>query len=153
MKELQGNASAEVAASPEECLALLGDLERYPSWYPEVVRRVQLLSPEGDRAPVRARTTLHLGIGPIQRDFNLLMELSSEAGRMIRLARVKDEAADAEELSASWRIEERSPAGRTRLSVEVRARLEVPRLLPLRGVGDAVARDFVAAAARALSEG
>src|SRR5581483_7918013 len=119
MKELQGEASAEVAASAQECLALLEDLERYPSWYPEVVRRVQIVSPEADRAPVQARTTVHLGIGPIQRDFNLLMQLSSEAGRVIRLARVKDEASDAEELSATWRIEDRSPGDRTRLTVEV----------------------------------
>lgn len=153
MKELRGNATAEVDGSPEECLALLGDLARYPNWYPEVVRRVQIISSDQDGAPVRARTTVHLGIGPIQRDFNLLMEISSEAGRIIRLARVKDGASDAEELSATWRIDDRSPGGRTPLTVEVSARLEVPRLLPLRGVGDAVARDFVSAAARALGGG
>lgn len=150
MKELRGNASDEVAASPGDCLALLHDIERYPSWYPDVVRQVTIVRPAGDAAPIAARTTVHLGIGPIQRDFNLLMEVSSEAGRIIRLARVKDGSSDAEELSATWRIDDGTP-GRTRLAIEVSARLEVPRLLPLHGLGDAVARDFVSAAARALS--
>jgi ribosome-associated toxin RatA of RatAB toxin-antitoxin module len=150
MKELRGNATSEVAASPEECLALLQDIERYPSWYPDVVRRVTVVRPAGVGAPVAARTTVHLGIGPIRRDFNLLMEVSSEAGRIIRLARVKDGTSDAEELSATWRIDDGS-RGRTRLTVEVSARLEGPRLLPLHGLGDAVARDFVSAAARALN--
>jgi ribosome-associated toxin RatA of RatAB toxin-antitoxin module len=151
MKELRGSATADVTASPEECLALLQDIERYPSWYPDVVRRVEIVRPAEAGAPIRARTTVHLGIGPIRRDFNLLMEVRSETGRIIRLARVKDETSDAEELSATWRIDDGSPAGRTRLTVEVSARLEVPRLLPLHGLGDAVARDFAAAAAQALS--
>lgn len=151
MKELQGSATAEVSASPEACLALLQEIERYPNWYPDVVRRVEIVRPAEAGAPIRARTTVHLGIGPIKRDFNLLMEVSSEAGRIVRLARVKDETSDAEELSATWRIDDGPPGSRTRLTVEVSARLEVPRLLPLHGLGDAVAGDFVAAAARALS--
>ena len=150
MKELGGTASAEVSASPEECVALLKDLERYPSWYPEVVRRVEVVRPaEGERS-AQARTTLHLGIGPVRRDFNLLMEVNNVGGRVVRLSRVGHGSGDSEELSATWRIAEGPPGGATRITVEVLARLDVPRLLPLSGIGDAVARDFVSAAARAL---
>jgi Polyketide cyclase / dehydrase and lipid transport len=150
MKELRGSATAEVSASPDECVALLEDIEGYPSWYPDVVRRAEIVRPSGDGGPTQARTRVHLGVGPIQRDFDLLMEVTSETGGVIRLARIGHDDADSEELSATWRIGAGSPGGRTRIAVDVTARLEVPRLLPLGGIGDAVARDFVSAAAREL---
>jgi hypothetical protein len=38
MKELDGTAMAAVPAPVEECLAVLEAVDRYPAWYPEVVR-------------------------------------------------------------------------------------------------------------------
>ena len=150
MKELRGIASARVAASADECLALLLDIERYPDWYPEVIRQVEIVSAATHEAPAVAQTTVHLGVGPVRRDFRLLMEISSEAGQIVRLTRARRQADDPEELSVTWRIEGGSRPGETDLAVELSARLDAPRLLPLTGLGDVVAHGFVSAAAGAL---
>jgi hypothetical protein len=151
MKELRGSASAGVATSADHCLAFLQDIEGYPRWYPEVVRRAEIARPSVRDRPVRARTTVRLTLGPVRRDFDLLIEMSPRAERVVRLTRVGHDADDPEELSVTWRIDDGPSPGTIRLTVEVSARLEVPRLLPTQGVGDAVARGFVSAAARALA--
>jgi hypothetical protein len=152
MRELRGSASAVVTASPEECQVLLLDIERYPEWYPEAIRRADVVREADATTPARARTTVHLGVGPVQRDFDLLMEVTSEPGPVVRLVRVGQHGADPEGFSVVWRIDQGSPPGATRLSVDLSAHLDVPRLLPTHGVGDAVARGFVSAAARALDQ-
>lgn len=149
MKELQGSASASVVASRADCLALLQDIESYSSWYPEVVRQATIVRP-ADGGRIVARAIVHLGVGPVSRDFDLLVEMTSDGRRVVALTRVRHDAADTEELSVRWRIDDGASADRTQLAVEVRARLEVPRLLPLQGVGDAAARGLASAAARAL---
>ncbi len=149
MKELRGSAGATVAASVHDCRALLLDIEGYPRWYPDVVRRVSIVRPAADGAPVLARTTVHLGVGPIRRDFDLMMAITSESLNVVRLSRAAHDADDPEELSVTWRIRE-APPSETELAVEVRARLEVSRFLPLQGIGDLVAQGFASAARRAL---
>lgn len=150
MKEFRGEAGTGVDASAGQCLTLLLDIEGYPSWYPEVIRRAEVVRPASDDAPPLAQTTVHLGVGPVRRDFELLLALTSEDGPLVRLTRVGHHAADPEELSLTWRIEDHLPPSGTRLTVAVSARLEVPRLLPLQGLGDVVAKGFVSAAAQAL---
>lgn len=149
MKELRGSASATVAASVQDCLALLLDIEAYPQWYPDVVRRVEIARPATDEEPVLARTTVHLGVGPIRRDFNLVMEVSSGTPDLVRLTRAAHDASDPEELSLTWHVIGKG-LRETELAVEVRARLELPRLLPLQGIGDLVAQGFVSAARQAV---
>lgn len=150
MKKLRGSASAAVPASADECLALLLDIELYPSWYPEVIRRTEIVGPASRQAPVVARATVHLGVGPVRRDFALVLELRSEARNVVRLTRVRDDARDPEELSLTWRIADPPAGPPTGLAVELSAHLDVPRLLPVQGLGDVVAQGFVSAAARAL---
>src|ERR1022692_2749591 len=76
MKELRGTATALVPAPLTQCLALVEAVDRYPAWYPDVVRTVEVL----------------------ERDANL----------------------------------------------------DVPRFLPLGGVGDSVAQGFISAASAKL---
>jgi hypothetical protein len=147
MKELHGRASATVPAPAADCFVLLLDVESYPSWYAEVVRSVRTMERDAGGAPTLAATTVHFGLGPLARDFDLVMTITSEQDRSVRLTRVRHDSADPEELSLHWQIDPGQP---TELALELVARLDVPRLVPLTGLGDAVAQGFVEAAQRQL---
>ncbi len=150
MKDLFGSASMTVRASEDECLALLGDVARYPQWYPDVVRSVEVVEQDGGGVATRARATLHAAAGPISRDLKLLLSVTREPG-VVKLARVPHEVTDRERFEVRWTVE---PAGDgARIAVSLAAALDVPRLVPLGGIGDTMANGFVAAAARALEGG
>jgi ribosome-associated toxin RatA of RatAB toxin-antitoxin module len=147
MKELTGTAQAAVSASPEACLALLAAVDRYPTWYPEMVRAVDVLEREPSGQPSRVQTKLHLAQGPLSKDFDLLMAVSVQPPSTVRLTRVSDGASDEERFEVTWHVDASAHA---QIRVELRANLSVPRFLPIGGIGDAVADGFVSAAARAL---
>ena len=145
MKQLEGRAQTEVEAGVEECLALLRAVDRYPQWYPERIREVAVVERGREGFPGVVRATLRVEIGPFAQDVHVLLRtVADDEG--VTLMRVAHEPEDPEELEVRWRV---SPG---RLSVELVARLEVPRLLPVGGVGESIARGFVQAAARALAE-
>jgi ribosome-associated toxin RatA of RatAB toxin-antitoxin module len=143
VKELQGRSSASVAASPERCFELLADLERYPRWYPQVVRAVEVIerSPEG--VPTRARAVLHVSYGPLTRDFDLLLAVRLEPPSKVELVRVPHGGADPERFEVRWQV-----GGGPRATIDLRldAALSIPRLLPVGGIGDELANGFVRAA-------
>lgn len=145
MKDLSGSANATVHAPLANCLALVEAVDAYPSWYPEVVRSVDVLERNEQGRATRARTKLHLSQGPLSRDFELVMAVDV-AGDLVRLSRIPDDAHDGERFEVRWRLEEH------RISLELEASLDVPRLLPIGGIGDSVAKGFVSAAVRALGE-
>ncbi len=140
MKELRGAASASVAAPVERCVQFLGTVDRYPEWYGEVVRSVEVLDPG------RARATLHVSVGPLTRDIRLLLSVAVSE-RSVVLRRIPHEPTDPERFEVSWSVFDGPP---TRVGLELSANLDVPRLVPLGGVGEAMARGFVVAAAREL---
>jgi hypothetical protein len=148
MKELHGAARANVAASLERCFELLQAVERYPSWYPEVVKAVEVVERDGEGRPGKARVVLHMSYGPLVKDFRLLMAVHLERLRVVRLTRLPHEPPDPEQFEVTWRL--RDGPG-TRIELELNASLSVPRFLPVGGVGDGLANGFVAAAARALN--
>jgi ribosome-associated toxin RatA of RatAB toxin-antitoxin module len=148
MKELRGSASETVERPIEDCFALLADVERYPAWYPEVVRALAIVSPDAAGHPARAETTLHLAHGPLVRDFHLLLAIRLEHPSYVVLERIPHGSSDGEEFEVSWRLEER---GETRIELELNAKLSVPRLVPLGGLADAFAAGFVRAAVQTLS--
>jgi hypothetical protein len=141
-------ADTRVSASVEKALELLSDVERYPSWYPEVVRRVEATERRSDGSAAEARTTLHVSQGPFNRDIDLLLAVQAEPGGMVRLTRIPHDARDQEAFSVTWRVAEADRG--TRIELQLDANLSVPRLVPLGGIGHGVARGFVDAAARAL---
>ena len=144
MKELRGTATALVPAPLERCLALVEAVDRYPDWYPEVVRSVEVLERGVGGVPSRARTELHVAVGPLTQDFDLLMAVTVEPPATVKLVKVGGSA----KFDVVWRLR----AGEsTRLSLELDANLNVPRFLPLRGVGDSIARGFVSAASAELA--
>jgi hypothetical protein len=147
MKELRGTAKAAVAAPPEACLALLAAVDRYPTWHPDVVRAVDVLERDGSGQPSRVRTKLHLSQGPLAKDFDLLMAVEVQPPT-VRLTRVPNDPKDEERFEVTWHVD--APA-HAQIRLDLHANLSVPRLLPIGGIGDAVADGFVTAAARALA--
>lgn len=149
MKELRASASAAVVATPEACTQLLAAVDRYPSWYPDVIREAEVLERAADGTPERVRATVHLALGPIARDFLLVLLVAVEPGRRVTLSRVPHEPSDEERFELAWRVDGGPP---TTLGLELTAELEVPRLLPVGAVGGPLAQAFVDAAKRALDD-
>jgi ribosome-associated toxin RatA of RatAB toxin-antitoxin module len=147
MKDLHGTASASVAAPIEECFALVEAVDRYPSWYPDVVREAEILGRNGDGHPTRTRATLHASVGPFVKDFHLLLAVTVEQFSTVKLTRIPHDSSDPQRFEVIWRLQ---PGGETRVHLTLDANLSVPRLVPVGGIGDSVAAGFVAAAANAL---
>jgi hypothetical protein len=147
VKELQGTATRDVASSPAECLALFEAVERYPAWYPEVVRRVDVTHREGDGRASEVETDLHLAYGPVTKDFNLLMTVRIEPPTVM-LDRVRHGASDDHNFQVVWRVAE---GPQTRIELRLAASLDVPWFLPVGGIGDGIAGGFIDAAARELA--
>jgi hypothetical protein len=147
VKRLTGTASAVIAAPIEECFSLLAAVEAYPSWYAAVVRGVEVIDVAGDGRPSTVRTTLHVSYGPLARDFPLVLAIDLEQPGAVTLTRLPNDASDHEEFEVIWRLEN---MGRTRIALELDAKLDLPRLVPLGGIGDGMADGFVGAASRAL---
>jgi ribosome-associated toxin RatA of RatAB toxin-antitoxin module len=145
MKDLQGSASVSVAASPAECIALVTAVDRYPSWCPDLIREVEMLERGDDAVPLRARTTVHLALGPIANDFRFEITVTVRPGAEVVLSRIPDDPSDPESLELRWL------AKPGELRIEMSGRLDVPRFLPVGGMGDSVAQGFVEAASRALA--
>ena len=149
MKVLHGSAAAEAPAPVDDCFALLADVEGYPRWYPEVVRQVAVTERRPDGRAALARVRLHVSVGPLARDVELLLAVAEVAPATVTLTRVPSAGRDSEQFSVAWRLDERT-AG-TNIELALDAELDVPRLVPTGGVGDSLAQGFVAAAGRALT--
>jgi Polyketide cyclase / dehydrase and lipid transport len=157
MKELRGTATGLVAAPVEQCVRFFQAIDCYPSWYPEVVRELEVVERDDQGRPTRAHTALHISYGPLVRSLRLLLAVRVEQPSTVRLTRLRNEPSDPEQFEVVWRLAaEGGPAqkggkgGNTRVRLELDANLSVPRLLPLGGVGDAMAEGFVGAAVRGL---
>lgn len=146
MKELTGSASATTSASPAESLALLEAIDAYPRWAGDVVRETEVLERDGAGHPSRARARLHVERGPLTRDFDLLFDVKVDPGGTVALRRIAHEASDKERFDVTWKI-----AQGTRIELQLAANLDVPRFVPLGGVGNSMAADLVNAATRALA--
>jgi hypothetical protein len=122
-------------------------VDRYPNWNPEAIRSAEVLERDSAGRPARARVGVHVAVGPVVRDFDLLMEVALNEDHEVRLSRVRNEPSDPERFEVLWRIRAGPPS---RLELELGATLDVPRLVPLGGVGDRLAQEFVDAAKREL---
>jgi len=147
MKELTGSASGTTAAPPEATLALLKAIDGYPSWTPDVVREAEVLERDAAGHPTRARATLHVERGPLTRDFDLLFDVRVDPGGTVALSRIPHAGSDKERFDMTWKV---SGGQSTRIELALAANLDVPRFIPLGGVGDSMAEDLLSAATRAL---
>jgi ribosome-associated toxin RatA of RatAB toxin-antitoxin module len=147
MKQLNGHASGTVAAPIERCFDLLVNVDRYPSWYPDVVKSVEVLERDSYGRPTKARAKLHVAYGPVTRDFDLIMNVQADPYGAVTLTRIPHEPTDAEKFQVAWKLREGSE---TRIDLDLTADLPVPRFLPVGGIGDGLAQGFVTSAVRAL---
>ena len=147
MKTLHGEATVVVAAPIDECLELLEAIDQYTAWYPEVIREVEVLERNPQGNPRMARATVHVARGPLVRDLQLVVAVTSDSGGTVKLLRLPNEPSDDETFEVTWRLTE---ADGTRIELRLHGYLDVPRLLPLGGIGDSMAQGLVAAATRAL---
>ena len=148
MKELTGSASGTTSATPEQAMALLEDIDRYPTWDPEVIKEAEVLERDPQGHPTKARCKLHVERGPLTRDFNLIMSVLVDPSGTIKLTRIPNEPGDAERFDVTWRV---GGGPSTRIGLDLAALLSVSRLVPLGGVGDSLAQGLVSAARRALA--
>jgi hypothetical protein len=146
LKDLHGTATQTATASIGECLALLRAVDRYPDWYPDTVQEVVVLERDATGQPCRARAKLHLSWGPVAKDFDLVLAVEVDAPSTVALRRISDRPSS-NTFDVIWRLREKAA---TQIDLELRATLDVPRFLPLVGIGDAIAGGFVGAAAREL---
>lgn len=147
MKSLRGTATAVVPAPVERCFSLLAAVGGYPRWYPDVVRGVEVIETGTDGRPTRAHATLRVAFGPLAKDFPLVLAIELDRPRTVRLTRLPNEPSDDEQFEVIWRLGDRVS---TRVELELDARLDVPRLLPIGGICDVMADGFVQAAVEAL---
>jgi hypothetical protein len=147
MKTLHGEATVVVATRIDECRELLEAIDQYPVWYPEVIREVEVLERKPDGDPRMARATVHVARGPFVRDLQLVVAVTTDAEGIVKLTRLPNEPSDDEQLEVTFRLEETDG---TRIELRLEGHLDVPRLLPLGGIGDSIAQRFVAAVTRAL---
>jgi ribosome-associated toxin RatA of RatAB toxin-antitoxin module len=146
MRELHGTASTEVTAPVENCLALLTAVDSYPDWYPDGVREVDVLERDGGR-PTKVRAVLHVEVAGFDRDFDLTMSVDADPKGRVALTKVRADSSDPP-FDVVWRV---SDDGGTLIELDLTTELPVPRLMPLGGVGDSIARSFVSAARDALA--
>jgi hypothetical protein len=129
-------------------MALLEAIDRYPTWHPDVVKEAEVLERDAGGHPTRARTKLHVERGQVSRDFNLVMSVTVDPSGTIRLSRIPHAPTDKERFDVTWRVE---GGHSSRIELDLAANLDVPRLVPVGGVGDSIAQGMVSAATRALA--
>jgi hypothetical protein len=147
VKELKATATRSVDATPERCVELLAAVDRYPAWHPELIPQAEALERDVAGLPTRARAVVHLAAGPLVKDLELVVSVAIQPGRAVTLSRIPNELSDPERFNLTWEIE---LGAETSLTLVLDARVDVPRILPVGGIGDAVAQGFIEAARRAL---
>jgi hypothetical protein len=147
VKRLRGAASGVAAASVEDCLHVLLSVDGYKRWYPGVVRKADVTARDEHDRPTRADVVLHIQIGPFSKDLPLLLDVDLGTPGTVRLSRVPEHASDKETFEVLWRVE----AGeKSAVSVQLDANLDVPRLVPTAGIGDAMAGSLVRRATKEI---
>jgi Polyketide cyclase / dehydrase and lipid transport len=146
VKDLYGQATETTAAPVDDCFALLAAVDRYPLWYPDVVREVDVLGRGAEGQPTAVRAKFRVAYGPLVHDFDLVLAVTLAEPMSVRLARV----GGSQRFELTWHVRE---GGHTQIELDLYAKLRVPRVLPLEGVGNTVAERFVVAAKTALASG
>lgn len=127
---------------------LVTSFEGYPSWHPDVVRRVSVVRRGPDGRATEADVTLRVAVGPLKNDYELRMALRERREDEVVLERLPYDESDQEQFRVTWRFHRID--GCTRIRLEIDAHLDVPTLVPLGGLGHRLAAGFVEAACQAL---
>ena len=145
MKELSATATGLTTTSIERCYAHLLDVERYPDWYRDGARRVEVLERDPDGVPTRIDALLAAVAGPLRKEFPVRLAVEPTRPTRIALARVPDERGDHEVLTITWLLRDLAADG-TEVTIDLGARLDLPMFLPIDPVAREVANGFLQAA-------
>jgi ribosome-associated toxin RatA of RatAB toxin-antitoxin module len=149
MKQLTATATGVAATPVDRCYEHLLDVERYPQWYPDGAKRVEVVARDGEGVASKVDAVLAAVAGPLRKDFAVRLAVQRERPTRIALARVSDDRGDHEALTIAWALRSLAPA-ETEITVELVALLDVPPFLPLDPVAREVANGFLQAALRSL---
>lgn len=111
-----------------------------------MVREVDVLGRDVQDHPTAVRAKFRLAYGRLVHDFDLVLAVELEEPESVGLARV----GGSQRFELTWHVHADGP---TRIALDLHAKLRVPRFLPLEGVGNTMAEQFVAAATTALASG
>lgn len=151
MKALAGSASGVAQAPIEVCFAKLADIEAYPQWYPETVKRADVIARDASGQAEQVDATLLFAQGPLKFDQSVPLQVTLAHPSMVKLTRVPDATHDKEQLRVQWGLVASGP-DRTEMTVELAANLNLPPFLPgLGSIANGVAQGFVDAAVRSLN--
>ncbi|MDE3134042.1 MAG: SRPBCC family protein [Acidobacteriota bacterium] len=149
MKQLTATATGVAAKPIDRCYEHLLDVERYPQWYADGAKRVEVLERDGEGVAVAVDAVLAAVAGPLRKEFPVRLAVQRERPTRVALARVSDDRGDHEALTIAWGLRSLAPA-ETEITVELVAVLDVPPFLPLDPVAREVANGFLQAALRSL---
>jgi ribosome-associated toxin RatA of RatAB toxin-antitoxin module len=145
MKDIQATATGVSQTPIDQCFALLREIEKYPDWYPDGAKSVDVLERDADGAALKVDAVLAAVAGPLRKSFDVRLTVLAERPTRIALARVADDRGDHEALTIAWSLRELSPA-ETEVTVEMVARLDLPPFLPIDPVAREAANGFLQAA-------
>jgi hypothetical protein len=111
-----------------------------------VVREVEVLGRDVQDHPTAVRAKFRVAYARLVHDFDLVLAVELEEPETVELARV----GGSQRFALTWHVHEDGP---TRIALDLYARLRVPRFLPLEGVGNTMAAQFVASATTAIASG
>jgi hypothetical protein len=148
MKRLEATAGGTTPASMDRCFALIVAIDDYPKWCGHAVREARVLKRDEAGRPTEAHAALHVSAGPLTRDFHLDFAVTVNPPRGVSLTRVPHHSRDHEEFNVAWRL---TDGPQTRIDVDFRAHLSIPSFMPVGGIAESIAREFVDSALRALS--
>ena len=149
MKELVATATGSSPKPIEHCYAHLLDVERYPQWYPDGAKKVEVLERDSAGAALKVDAVLAAVAGPLRKDFPVRLMVEQDRPSRIALARVADDRGDHEALTIAWALRALGDA-ETEITVELGAVLDVPPFLPIDPVAREVANGFLQAALKSL---
>jgi Polyketide cyclase / dehydrase and lipid transport len=149
MKELSATATGLTTTPIERCYAHLLDVERYPDWYHDGARHVDVLERDAEGVPTKIDALLAAVAGPLRKEFPVRLAVEPTRPTRIALARVPDERGDHESLTITWLLRDLGADG-SEVTIELGARLDVPMFLPIDPVAREVANGFLQAALASL---
>jgi ribosome-associated toxin RatA of RatAB toxin-antitoxin module len=149
MKQLSATATGGAATPIERCYEHLLDVERYPQWYPDGAKKVEVLERDGAGVASLVDAVLAAVAGPLRKEFPVRLAVEQTRPTRIALARVADDRGDHESLTIAWVLRALGDA-ETEITVELGAHLDVPMFLPIDPVAREVANGFLQAALKSL---
>jgi ribosome-associated toxin RatA of RatAB toxin-antitoxin module len=149
MKEITATATGTAQAPIEQVYAHLLDVERYPNWYPDGAKSVEVLERGDDGKATKVDAVLAAVAGPLRKQFDVRLAIEPTKPTLIALARMVDDRGDHEALTITWLLTPVSEQ-ETEITVEMTARIDVPMFLPIDPVAREVANGFLQAALQSV---